>query len=97
MDFTLRNRLSRFRTFYRGVSGIISYSNLPSKMALSNPWRYEVFRIYKELLFLGREYPLGYDYFRPRLQKAFKAKKHLENEDEIKKSIEQAEYVKKGS
>lgn len=66
-------------------------------MALSNPWRYEVFRIYKELLFLGREYPLGYDYFRPRLVKAFKAKKDLQDEDEIKKSIAQAEYVKKGS
>lgn len=55
-----------------------------------------MFRIYKELLFLGREYPLGYDYFRPRLQAAFKKKKDLRDEEEIKKGIEQAEYVKKG-
>lgn len=52
---------------------------------------------FTELLYLGREYPLGYDYFRPRLKKAFSAKANLSNEDEIKKGIEQGEYVKKGS
>ena len=50
-----------------------------------------------ELLYLGREYPLGYDYFRPRLKKAFSAKSTLSNEDEIKKGIAQGEYVKKGT
>lgn len=49
-----------------------------------------------ELLYLGREYPLGYDYFKPRLHKAFKSKANLNNEDEIRKGIAQAEYVKKG-
>ncbi|CAK4034929.1 Hypothetical predicted protein [Lecanosticta acicola] len=48
-----------------------------------------------ELLYLGREYPLGYDYFKPRLHKAFRAKADLENEDDIRKGIAQAEYVKK--
>ena len=65
-------------------------------MAAANPLRYDVIRIYKELLYLGREYPLGYDYFRPRLQKAFKAKSGLQDEEEIKKGIQQAKYVKKG-
>ena len=64
-------------------------------MAATNPWRYEVFRIYRELLFLGREYPLGYDYFRPRLHKAFTGKAHLTDPEEIRKGIAQAEYVKK--
>nr|OQO21796.1 hypothetical protein B0A51_10707 [Rachicladosporium sp. CCFEE 5018] len=59
--------------------------------------RPEVMRIYKELLNLGREYPLGFDYFRPRLHKAFSAKASLTDEAEIKKGIEQAEYVKKGT
>ncbi|KAF2717399.1 complex 1 protein [Polychaeton citri CBS 116435] len=59
--------------------------------------RHEVIRIYKELLYLGREYPLGYDYFRPRLHKAFSAKSHLQDEEQIRKSIETAEYVKKGT
>ncbi|KAK0939966.1 hypothetical protein LTR29_008435 [Friedmanniomyces endolithicus] len=49
-----------------------------------------------ELLYLGRDYPLGYDYFRPRLHKAFMAKAGLQDEGEIRKGIEQAAYVKKG-
>ncbi|TKA32178.1 hypothetical protein B0A50_01426 [Salinomyces thailandicus] len=61
----------------------------------SAPLRMEVIRIYRELLYLGREYPLGYDYFRPRLHKAFMAKASLQDEEQIRKGIEQAEYVKK--
>jgi len=49
-----------------------------------------------ELLYLGREYPLGYGYFRPRLHKAFMSKANLQDEQQIRKGIEQAEYVKKG-
>lgn len=49
-----------------------------------------------ELLYMGREYPLGYDYFRPRLRKAFSAKANIQDEAEIRKGLEQAEYVKKG-
>ena len=48
-----------------------------------------------ELLSLGRGYPLGYSYFQTRLHKAFSSQAHLENEDDIKKGIERAEYVKK--
>ncbi|KAG9825689.1 hypothetical protein KCU77_g14941, partial [Aureobasidium melanogenum] len=62
---------------------------------MSTPLRYQVIRVYKELLYLGREYPLGYDYFRPRLHKAFASKANLTNEANIKKGIESAEYVKK--
>lgn len=49
-----------------------------------------------ELLYLGREYPLGYDYFRPRLHKAFASKASLTDENEIRKGIERAQFVKKG-
>lgn len=45
---------------------------------------------------MGREYPLGYNYFQPRLHKAFMSKAGLRDEDEIKKGIAAAEYVKKG-
>ncbi|KDN67392.1 putative complex 1 protein [Colletotrichum sublineola] len=51
--------------------------------------------VHAELLYLGREYPLGYDYFRPRLHKAFSANAGLRDEDAIKKGIERAEFVKK--
>ncbi|KAF2864203.1 hypothetical protein K470DRAFT_209548 [Piedraia hortae CBS 480.64] len=63
----------------------------------SSQLRLDVIKIYKELLYLGREYPLGYNYFRPRLHKAFMAKSHLHDEDQIRKGLEQAQYVKKGT
>ncbi|OAR00902.1 hypothetical protein LLEC1_07260 [Akanthomyces lecanii] len=50
-----------------------------------------------ELLHLGREYPLGFGYFRPRLHKAFMAKSSERDEDKIRQGIKQAEYVKKGT
>ncbi|KAJ9658941.1 hypothetical protein H2201_007591 [Coniosporium apollinis] len=65
-------------------------------MSSSSPsLRHQVIRIYKELLYLGREYPLGYDYFKPRLHKAFSSQAGLKDEDKIKQGIERAEYVKK--
>jgi len=57
--------------------------------------RHQVIRIYKDLLFMGREYPQGYDYFRTRLHKAFASQKDLTDEAKIKQGIERAEYVKK--
>ncbi len=50
-----------------------------------------------ELLFLGRDYPQGYDWFRPRLHKAFMAKANLTDEEEIKRGIASAEFVRKGT
>ncbi|CAG5149817.1 uncharacterized protein ALTATR162_LOCUS2456 [Alternaria atra] len=65
-------------------------------MTSPNPaLRHQVIRIYKDLLFMGREYPQGYDYFRTRLHKAFASQQHLTDEAKIKQGIERAEYVKK--
>lgn len=50
----------------------------------------------KELLWLGREYPLGYTYFRDRLHRAFAGQAHLQDEEQIRKGIARAEFVKKG-
>lgn len=44
---------------------------------------------------MGKHYPLGYDYFRPRLHKAFMSKAYLQDEEEIRQGIQRAEYVKK--
>ncbi|KAF0329397.1 putative NADH-ubiquinone oxidoreductase complex 1/LYR family protein [Colletotrichum asianum] len=63
--------------------------------ALNPELRRRVITIYKELLFLGREYPLGYDYFRPRLHRAFSANAGLRDEEAIEKGIQRAEFVKK--
>lgn len=65
-------------------------------MTAPNPaLRREVISIYKELLNLGKGYPLGYDYFRVRLHKAFKSQAGLRDEGEIRKGVERAEFVKK--
>ncbi|KAM0456547.1 hypothetical protein ACHAO4_003576 [Trichoderma viride] len=59
--------------------------------------RRQVIAIYKELLYLGREYPLGYSFFRPRLHKAFMSRAAERDEDKIRSGIKQAEFVKKGT
>ncbi|EAW10703.1 electron transfer flavoprotein regulatory factor 1 [Aspergillus clavatus NRRL 1] len=64
---------------------------------MTNPeLRRQVINIYKELLNIGREYPLGYDYFRTRLHKAFSSQAHLDDDEQIRKGIARAEFVKKG-
>ncbi|KAH6889756.1 hypothetical protein B0T10DRAFT_561341 [Thelonectria olida] len=57
--------------------------------------RWKVIALYKELLYLGREYPLGFDFFRPRLHKAFMSKATERDEEKIRQGIAQGEYVKK--
>ncbi|KAL2167308.1 hypothetical protein VTG60DRAFT_1437 [Thermothelomyces hinnuleus] len=57
--------------------------------------RRQVIAIYKQLLYLGRDYPQGYDFFRPRLHRAFMAKAHLTDENEIREGIARAEFVRK--
>ncbi|KNG90427.1 LYR motif-containing protein 5A [Aspergillus nomiae NRRL 13137] len=69
---------------------------------MTNPeLRRQVINIYKglytiELLFLGRNYPLGYEYFRNRLHKAFASQAHLRDDEQIRKGIARANFVKKG-
>ncbi|KAK8112673.1 hypothetical protein PG984_013199 [Apiospora sp. TS-2023a] len=66
-------------------------------MSAPNPTlRREVISIYKELLYLGRDYPQGYSWFRPRLHRAFMASADLRDEEAIRKGIARAEFVKKG-
>ncbi|KAK3370076.1 hypothetical protein B0H63DRAFT_486085 [Podospora didyma] len=58
--------------------------------------RRQVIAVYKELLTLGRNYPQGFDFFRPRLHRAFMANANLSDEEEIRQGIARAEYVRKG-
>ncbi|ROV93130.1 hypothetical protein VSDG_07362 [Cytospora chrysosperma] len=68
---------------------------------MSNPvnpeLRRQVIAIYKELLYLGRDYPQGYDFFRPRLHKAFMSNAGLRDEQKIKEGIARADFVRKGN
>jgi len=46
-----------------------------------------------QLLFLGREYPLGEEYFKGKLKKAFLRNKDETDPEKIKMLIARAEYV----
>ena len=50
-----------------------------------------------ELLNLGKSYPQGYSFFQTRLHKAFASQAHLTDEDEIRKALDRAAFVKKGT
>jgi hypothetical protein len=70
-------------------------NSLPNMASAPPSLRHQVIRIYRDLLFLGREYPQGYDYFRPRLHKAFASQRHLTDQEQIRNGIKRAEFVKK--
>lgn len=57
---------------------------------------YRVKSLYKQLLYLGRDWPQGYtNYFRPRLHAAFVKQGGLQDEAEIKQAIARAEFMVK--
>ncbi|XP_031696563.1 electron transfer flavoprotein regulatory factor 1-like [Anarrhichthys ocellatus] len=60
---------------------------------MANPLRVEVFRLYKNLLHLGREYPKGGDYFRDRLRASFLKNKGVADPQQISELIGRGEYV----
>ncbi|XP_028671493.1 electron transfer flavoprotein regulatory factor 1-like [Erpetoichthys calabaricus] len=60
---------------------------------MATPLRSEVIRLYKNLLYLGREYPKGEDYFKDRLKTAFLKNKDVTDPEKIKELIARGEYV----
>ena len=50
---------------------------------------------WQQLLYLGREYPKGADYFRERLRAAFAKNKDVQDPDKIKELIGRGEFVVK--
>uniref|UniRef100_A0A1B6MJK7 Complex 1 LYR protein domain-containing protein n=1 Tax=Graphocephala atropunctata TaxID=36148 RepID=A0A1B6MJK7_9HEMI len=57
--------------------------------------RQQVIRLYKTLLFLGRDYPQGYDFFRTRLKRAFMKNRDVQDPEKISTMIKHGEYVVK--
>ncbi len=45
------------------------------------------------MLYYGKDYPQGFDYFRDRLRKAFIKNKEVENSTEIETLIKRGEFV----
>lgn len=64
-------------------------------MRMANSLRGEVVKLYKNLLYLGREYPKGADYFRRRLKAAFLKNKDETDPEKIKQLIARGEFVVK--
>ncbi|XP_020782099.1 LYR motif-containing protein 5A [Boleophthalmus pectinirostris] len=60
---------------------------------MANPLRREVIRLYKNLLYLGREYPQGSTYFRERLKTAFMKNKDVTDPEKIKKLVAKGDFV----
>uniref|UniRef100_A0A665TMK8 LYR motif containing 5a n=2 Tax=Echeneis naucrates TaxID=173247 RepID=A0A665TMK8_ECHNA len=60
---------------------------------MANPLRAEVVRLYKNLLYLGREYPKGSVYFREHLKSAFMKNKDVTDPEKIKKLVARGDFV----
>lgn len=64
-------------------------------MKMANTLRGEVLNLYKNLLYLGREYPKGADYFKRRLKNAFLKNRDVKDPEKIKELIGRGEFVMK--
>ncbi|MPC32294.1 LYR motif-containing protein 5 [Portunus trituberculatus] len=53
----------------------------------------QVIQLYKNLLYLGREYPMGYEYFREKLKNAFLKNRNETDPRRITEMIARGEYV----
>lgn len=60
---------------------------------MASTLRGDVIKLYKNLLYLGREYPKGADYFRDRLKKAFMKNRDVKDPEKIKELIARGEFV----
>uniref|UniRef100_A0A3B5MBZ1 Complex 1 LYR protein domain-containing protein n=2 Tax=Xiphophorus couchianus TaxID=32473 RepID=A0A3B5MBZ1_9TELE len=75
------------------VSDIFTLFCFAALWMMANPLRPEVVRLYKNLLYLGREYPKGSNYFKDRLRAAFIKNKSVQDPEQIKAMIARGEYV----
>lgn len=62
-------------------------------MTSPNNLRFAVKRLYKQLLYLGKEYPMGEEYFKSKLKKGFMKNKDETDPEKIKMLIARGEYV----
>lgn len=76
---------SQVRSIYKGPSPL---PHSPFPQPRTNPPA--------ALLYLGRNYPLGYPYFRSKLRAAFLAQRGLIGEEDVRLALGRAEFVRKG-
>ncbi|XP_076369713.1 electron transfer flavoprotein regulatory factor 1-like [Tachypleus tridentatus] len=56
-------------------------------------YRNRVVQLYKNLLYLGRDYPKGYDYFRTRLKTSFMKHKDVTDAAELDVLLARGQYI----
>ncbi|RVE42055.1 hypothetical protein evm_013297 [Chilo suppressalis] len=59
---------------------------------MEQPYRKAVLNLYKTLLFLGREWPQGYDLFRKRLHKVFTKNSEETDPEKIKTMLKHGDF-----
>uniref|UniRef100_A0A8C5QLA5 Electron transfer flavoprotein regulatory factor 1 n=1 Tax=Leptobrachium leishanense TaxID=445787 RepID=A0A8C5QLA5_9ANUR len=77
------------------VPGGLAEPCAETRSGMANPLRGEVVKLYKNLLFLGREYPKGEPYFKERLKKAFMKNKDVTDPEKIRELVARGEFVVK--
>jgi hypothetical protein len=82
-------------SIYKGVH-FISLLSFLSSPTIITALTITLLSLTSELLHLGKNYPLGYAYFRSRLHAAFAGNSSVTDEAEIRRGIEKAEFVKQG-
>ncbi|XP_068611405.1 LYR motif-containing protein 5A [Brachionichthys hirsutus] len=60
---------------------------------MANPAKSEVIRLYKTLLYIGRDYPKGSAYFRERLKAAFIKNRDETDPEKIKHLVARGDFV----
>lgn len=58
--------------------------------------RRRVLYLYKELVYMGKDYPAGYPFFVQKLRQAFRKKAGISDSAEIEKGLLFGEFIKKG-
>jgi len=57
---------------------------------------YNIYNLFLlQLLYMGRDYPQGYDFFRSRLKKAFQRNSDISDPEQIKMLVKRGEFVVK--
>lgn len=58
--------------------------------------RQKALYLYKELVYMGKDYPAGYDFFIKKLRSAFRNRSTMTDPVEIEKAIGFGDFIKKG-
>eukprot|EP00126_Sphaerothecum_destruens_P005355 Sdes_comp18715_c0_seq1m9035 len=69
------------------MNRMMSSNHLPRSLSAASK------QLYKQLLYMGREYPAGYEYFRNKCKSAFLKNKCITDPEEHQKCIEKGNFI----